>query len=30
MSEAGIQFDFYFHLRDAIDDDPQRGGGANL
>jgi hypothetical protein len=26
MSEAGIQFDFYFHLRDAIDDDPQRRG----
>jgi hypothetical protein len=25
MSEAGIHFDFYFHLRSAIDDDPQRG-----
>ena len=25
MSEAGIHFDFYFHLRTAIEDDPQRG-----
>jgi hypothetical protein len=25
MSEAGIHFDFYFHLRGAIEDDPQRG-----
>jgi len=25
MSEAGIHFDFYFHLRGAIENDPQRG-----
>ena len=25
MSEAGIHFDFYFHLRSAIEDTPKRG-----
>jgi len=25
MSEAGIHFDFYFQLRSAIEDNPQRG-----
>ena len=25
MSEAGIHFDFYFHLRNAIEDTPRRG-----